>query len=861
MKLDKFRVTHFRNIHDSGWIDLAHTTALVGHNESGKTNLVTALSQLTAPSFEPVFTRVRDFPADRLRSEYADDLPVVETRWLLSQRERADLTAIMPEAATLPWVEVARCYAGPPRVHFPAAEDAQSVGERAKELGRRIEASLAAAAADQPPLEVALGRVTTSSAEPIEDEAAWLEEMKTAVENLDAAAKLTRTEVTDETREALDDLRELANPGAPDSADRTAGERFVIDRLPSFVFVDEVPDLDGQMDLRAFQQRIREGNLQEGDFEFGLLLQMAGIDDTVLEEILSGDSELRRQAVSQAGGAVTRKIRKLWRDRPLKVRFHLDGDQLNTLVCDPTDFSDIEVNLNQRSQGFRWFFSFFVILSASHDEDGGNALLLLDEPGLQLHPVGQRDLVQYLCELESPTVLTTQAPALQPSGPNAAVLAVSYEAEGGTRVAPAAAGFLRNVGPDAGPDVGPDALAAPAAAPQTAPAEAAASESADGDLTAPPVEADDDELVDALFQAATEETPDPEPLVVTHTLEAAAEQMIRGLVGDGPMILVENVSDLWYLRATSEHLVNDGRAGLPNDIVPVPAGGAAYLGILARLARQGNEHPIVVVGSRPPAEVEAALGELPKRAMHAYVHVGSAHEDTPSGRFEIEDLIDPTTYERFMRVAYGDELAGREPEFDASIPNQVARYESAMGALGVLFQRSRPAKFIANGSERNVGALLAGPTRPRFERLFERIREAFESMPEVDPPATPEDEAEAAPSAAAPAAGTVAAAAPAAAAAAAVSPEAPAPETIEASTPTSESSEAEADEPGESDAGADPATQDATSHGNSDAAADSASSEESEDDDGSGEDDLGDAETGTSEKSVDVEIDLNVDWD
>jgi hypothetical protein len=31
-----FKVTNFRNIHDSGWIEAGRVTALIGQNESGK---------------------------------------------------------------------------------------------------------------------------------------------------------------------------------------------------------------------------------------------------------------------------------------------------------------------------------------------------------------------------------------------------------------------------------------------------------------------------------------------------------------------------------------------------------------------------------------------------------------------------------------------------------------------------------------------------------------------------------------------------------------------------------------------------------------------------------------------------------
>ena len=37
MKLTKFKVTNFRSVDDSGWIEVDAVTALIGVNESGKT--------------------------------------------------------------------------------------------------------------------------------------------------------------------------------------------------------------------------------------------------------------------------------------------------------------------------------------------------------------------------------------------------------------------------------------------------------------------------------------------------------------------------------------------------------------------------------------------------------------------------------------------------------------------------------------------------------------------------------------------------------------------------------------------------------------------------------------------------------
>ncbi len=45
-KLTRFRVTKFRSIQDSGWINASDITCLVGTNESGKRLTPMALSKL-----------------------------------------------------------------------------------------------------------------------------------------------------------------------------------------------------------------------------------------------------------------------------------------------------------------------------------------------------------------------------------------------------------------------------------------------------------------------------------------------------------------------------------------------------------------------------------------------------------------------------------------------------------------------------------------------------------------------------------------------------------------------------------------------------------------------------------------------
>lgn len=67
MKLLKFRVTNFRSVTDSGWLDVSDVTALIGENEAGKTNLLLPLWKFN-PTAAGEISLLDDMP----RSLYAE---------------------------------------------------------------------------------------------------------------------------------------------------------------------------------------------------------------------------------------------------------------------------------------------------------------------------------------------------------------------------------------------------------------------------------------------------------------------------------------------------------------------------------------------------------------------------------------------------------------------------------------------------------------------------------------------------------------------------------------------------------------------------------------------------------------------
>lgn len=88
MQLVSFRVTNFRSINDSGSIAVSLITAMLGRNESVKTNLLRALQSLNAPVGLKALDKVKNFPKTRRLIKCTDQTDVVRSTWGLNDAER-----------------------------------------------------------------------------------------------------------------------------------------------------------------------------------------------------------------------------------------------------------------------------------------------------------------------------------------------------------------------------------------------------------------------------------------------------------------------------------------------------------------------------------------------------------------------------------------------------------------------------------------------------------------------------------------------------------------------------------------------------------------------------------------------------
>ncbi len=442
MRLKSFKVTNFRSINDSGSVDVSQITAVLGRNESGKSNLLRALHSLNPAEKFAALKSIKDFPRHRRLEECKDETPVVSTRWSLDEDEQAALIKLLPRAVGVSHINISRRYDVTRTVSFEglAAQEFDEADIKGK-LRKIVPAVKAAAEkiGDAPKAQLEKAADTFDGVMVLDqDRVKWAERAVLALKDLRKALATADAELSDKQEQLLVELEGLSSSTANDKTALEKAKVWALERMPQFIYVDEYPELHGHQNIAEYLGRKNQPTtLTTADTNFEKLCKVAGLDPQKLQELLTkNDQETRNQLANRAGSVVTSEIRRLWKDRALKVRFNLDSHHLDTLISDPNATYEVEVNLDERSRGFQWFFSFYITFFA--DTKGGeaeDAILLLDEPGLYLHAKSQSDLLGHFeKDFKNQIIYTTHSPFMVPTHALDSVRTVSISEKSGTTV-------------------------------------------------------------------------------------------------------------------------------------------------------------------------------------------------------------------------------------------------------------------------------------------------------------------------------------------------------------------------------------------------------------------------------------------
>jgi predicted ATPase len=641
MQAARFRIQNFRNIDDSGWISLEHVTAFVGRNESGKTTLLKAFHKFNPATPEP-YDPLREFPRDRYMRDYVGGgskgrkWPVCSVAFTIDDDLKASVAALLPPGLTLPTEAIAtRYYDGsiafqydPALVEPPLAPTAVTEGLKEFASGAR---RLAALAPDQEeafaPTRTALAQWATG----------WIDQLK-SITNLcnDAGASLlenlkkeSETKSNPQTAGLVEAIQETLDP-ILDAA--KAGpflpklDELIEESLPVLIYFENYGVLDSAIYLPRFLEDLQREPNSPRIRTINAMFKHVALDAKDIADLGDEDARTLRQqgqqptpeavakdqrrkeeraiCLNSASIDISTRFSNWWSQRRHTIRYHADGDYFRVWVSDDRR-PEVEIELESRSKGFQWFFSFYLVFLVESEEGHKDAILLLDEPGMNLHPTAQQELLSFFDNLaaKNQLVYTTHSPFLVDGDHLYRVRPVTEDSTGHSRI--------------------------------------------------------------------SAETWPSDRETVFPLQAAAGYAMLRGLFQHKKNILVEGMSDYYYLHALNQQCRAKGLAALPDDVYITPCGGTKMVGNLAALFLGQEVRPVILLDGDDAGRVrrDALLKELYVGHDGHIVMLDDALGQ-PGSAVEIEDILGEaivlaavnTLLPKLLRLNADDHKAGSLPD-------------------------------------------------------------------------------------------------------------------------------------------------------------------------------------------------------
>jgi predicted ATPase len=189
--------------------------------------------------------------------------------------------------------------------------------------------------------------------------------------------------------------------------------------IPKFLYYDEYYALPSRISI----EELVNNELVDEDMKTAkALFELAEIDT---EELVSSeDFEDFKAELEATQASITEELFEFWSTNTnLDIQFDIDkkiathGNN-QTIVEHVLDIrvrnsrTKVSLPLKNRSKGFNWFFSFLVWFKKIQEDKSSNYIILLDEPGLNLHASAQGDLLNFIEYLsnEYQIVYTTHSP-------------------------------------------------------------------------------------------------------------------------------------------------------------------------------------------------------------------------------------------------------------------------------------------------------------------------------------------------------------------------------------------------------------------------------------------------------------------
>ncbi|MGX3044141.1 ATP-dependent nuclease [Helicobacter sp. T3_23-1056] len=388
IKLEKVEIYKYKSIESAQSFDVGDKiTILVGMNESGKTNILEALAKVNYfnddKSFQ--FDKTHDYPRKELKQN-KNEFPVAVTCFYSVskklQKEIYDNLRI--DKFSIEKFSYTKDYNNNVSYDGINIDDKEFIEQYLKDFNGKVETTI---------------YTDMLNIKNIQD-------IDSAIE------KVKNIENNEELLKSLEYLKNMYEYQSDNPITQYVIKKWIEPKLPKFLYYDEYYSLPARVSIESLQkEKLENEELKTAK----ALFELAEIDiDTIVK---SNNFEEFNAELEATQLLITKEIFKFWdTNKNLQIRFKIEPklEQNNHILNIRVENTDkgVSLPLDKRSKGFNWFFSFLVWFKKIQEDKNSQYILLLDEPGLNLHAMAQGNLLTFLEELSEnyQIIYTTHSP-------------------------------------------------------------------------------------------------------------------------------------------------------------------------------------------------------------------------------------------------------------------------------------------------------------------------------------------------------------------------------------------------------------------------------------------------------------------
>jgi len=665
MRITKFRVQNYKNVNDTGWVNVNDFTAFVGKNESGKSAIFRGLSKLN-PSDGEKYDGLKEFPRRRYTVDFKTrDWPASSAEFQLSEDELKNLNEICPALNKVRSVICTRYYSWKLTVGFEPSPRWPDVSfKRYRDLLERWHSIVEKTTAPEgkseqfSPTKQSLLQLLTQGIQEVSNrnldnrvDKARVHELSNVIMSL-----ITEEWLKDKLKQIIEELTEIKSDLEVTDQIHQAFQ-WIGENIPKFVYFWEYDVIESAIHFPTFVLQLRQTPSAPRIRTTKCLFEHVGLDvETIMKldptkpdqsiDTLQKFADERAILMSSASNAMTQRFSEWWEQRKHKFAYRTDGHFFRVWVSDDLDPSEIE--LDQRSYGMQYFFSFYLVFLVEAKGAHANAILLLDEPGLHLHGTAQRKIVEFLEKLskENQLLYSTHSPFMVDPDHLERVRVVCEDKDGNAQVSE---------------DVWPK---------------------------------DEDSLFP--LQAGL-------GYALAQTLFYSKRQLV-----------VEGLSDFWLLKAINQVLSTKGMDALREDAVIVPCGGVSKLFPLASMLLAHDIKVGILLDGDEPGKRKGEEAKTRLLLKCLFMSDFAKKEEA-----EIEDLFPEGLYLNAVHQAYPEIKPIVFNEDEKKIQCIAKRVSAAFERTGnQTFEKWRPVLVMLDLIQHNPD-VLPREILARFESIFQ----------------------------------------------------------------------------------------------------------------------------------------------